>query len=153
MSEVTYIDDLGQLVVVMPTVIEKLLSYRQLSPSCKEAAGVLIGERRGPHIVIHAISEPGPGDIRSRYTVVRKGFHHQTLVNVLHHKSGGTMNYVGEWHSHPESHPSPSGIDKSSWKKDLASSEPMVLIIVGQCAIWCGKMDNGITDVLRECQF
>lgn len=139
MSELTYIDDNGHLVVIMPKVIEKLQSYRQLSPVSREAAGVLIGERRENHIVIHAISEPGQGDIRSRFTAVRKSPHHQELVNELHRTSDGTMNYVGEWHTHPEKFPAPSGIDKSSWYKDINSLEPMVLIIVGQCAMWCGK--------------
>lgn len=143
MSELTYIDDNGHLIVVMPKVIEKLQSYRQLSPVSREAAGVLIGERRENHIVIHAISEPGQGDIRSRFTVVRKSPHHQELVNELHRISDGTMNYLGEWHTHPEKFPTPSGIDKFSWYKDINSAEPMVLVIVGQCGMWCGKKTGG----------
>ncbi|WP_418338097.1 Mov34/MPN/PAD-1 family protein [Rheinheimera metallidurans] len=150
MSEITYIDDNGHLVVIMANVIEKLQSYRQLSPVSREAAGVLIGERRENHIVIHAISEPGQGDIRSRFTVVRKSPHHQELVNELHHTSDGTMNYVGEWHTHPERFPVPSGIDKSSWYKDINSLEPMILVIVGQCAMWCGKITGSKIYVLRE---
>lgn len=150
MSEVTYIDDNGHLVVIMPKVIEKLQSYRQLSPVSREAAGVLIGERRENHIVIHAISEPGLGDIRSRFSVVRKSRHHQELVNELYHASGGMMNYLGEWHTHPEKFPAPSGLDKSSWYKDINSSEPMVLIIVGQCAMWCGKITGSKIYVLEE---
>lgn len=150
MSEVTFIDDNGHLVVIMSNVIEKLQSYRQLSPVSREAAGVLIGERRENHIVIHAISEPGSSDIRNRFSVVRKGSHHQELVNELHRTSGGTMNYLGEWHSHPEKMPSPSGTDKSSWQKDIKLAEPMVLIIVGQCAIWCGKRTGRKIDVLRQ---
>ena len=150
MSEITYIDDNGHLVVIMANVIEKLQFYRQLSPASHEAAGVLIGERRENHIVIHAISEPGPGDVRTRFTVVRKGPHHQALVNELHLKSGGTMNYLGEWHTHPERFPTPSSTDKSSWKKDIVPSESMVLIIVGQYAIWCGKKISSKIFPLRK---
>lgn len=139
MSEITYIDDNGHLVVIMANVIEKLQSYRQLSPVSLEAAGVLIGERRENHIVIHAISEPGPCDIRSRFSVVRKSRHHQELVNELHRASSGTMNYLGEWHTHPERFPTPSSTDNSSWKNDISQSDPTVLIIIGQSTIWCGK--------------
>jgi len=148
-TEITYTDDKGHLVVIMPNVVEKLLSYRQISPVSLEAAGVLIGERREGHVVILAISEPGPGDVRTRFTVVRKGPHHQALINELHCKSGGAMNYLGEWHTHPERFPSPSNTDKSSWQKDITSLEPMVLIIVGQSATWCGKKEGRKLDVLR----
>lgn len=134
----------------MPNVIERLQSYRQLSPLSYEAAGVLIGERRGNHIVISAMSEPGPGDIRSRFSVDRKSPHHQALINELHSTSGGTMNYLGEWHTHPEKFPTPSSVDKSSWRRNLTPAEPMVLIIVGQCAIWCGKSTSGRLYVLRQ---
>lgn len=148
-TEITYTDDNGHLVVIMPGVVERLLSYRQISPVSLEAAGVLIGERRENHVVIHAISEPGPGDVRTRYTVVRKGSHHQALVNKLHYASGGTMNYLGEWHTHPERFPSPSAIDKSSWKQNIKSSEPVILLIIGKYGIWVGKKTNSILSKLE----
>jgi len=49
------------------------MRYRQLHHLSKEAAGVLIGERRGPHLIICDISEPGSGDVRDRFNVDRKG--------------------------------------------------------------------------------
>ncbi len=148
-TEITYTDDNGHLVVIMPGVVERLLSYRQLSPASLEAAGVLIGERRENHVVIHAISEPGPGDVRTRFTVVRKGPHHQAMINELYLKSGGTMNYLGEWHTHPERFPVPSNTDKSGWQKEIVFTEPMVLIIVGQSAMWCGKKVGRATKALQ----
>lgn len=151
LSELIYVDKNDHLVVIMPNVIERLQSYRQLSPLSYEAAGVLIGERRGNHIVISAISEPGPGDIRSRFSVDRKSSHHQALINELHRTSGGTMNYLGEWHTHPEKFPTPSSVDKSSWRKNIMSVDPIVLIIVGQGAIWCGKIAAQQIDILIEC--
>lgn len=63
----------GDLVVIMNNVIQRLLSYRQLHSFSKESAGVLIGERRGSHLVICDLSEPGLGDIRYRYSVNRRG--------------------------------------------------------------------------------
>lgn len=150
-TEITYTDDNGHLVVIMPGVVERLLSYRQISPVSLEAAGVLIGERRENHVVIHAISEPGPGDARTRFTVVRKGPHHQALVNKLHHASGGTMNYLGEWHTHPERFPSPSNTDKTSWQREIMSEELMILIIVGQSAMWCGKKLGRTISALKAC--
>lgn len=148
-TEITYADDNGHLVVIMSSVVERLHYHRQISPFSLEAAGVLIGERRENHLVIHAISEPGPGDFRTRFAVVRKGPHHQALVDELHLKSGGTMNYLGEWHTHPERFPTPSITDKASWQKDITSSEPMIVLIVGQISMWCGKqLGNSLNELV-----
>jgi len=59
------------LVVISVDVANTLISYRQLSDSSQESAGVLIGERRGVHIVIKTLSVPSRWDIRSRFMVDR----------------------------------------------------------------------------------
>ncbi len=127
------------LVIVMPQVILELRSHRQLTPKSKEAAGVLIGERRGPHIVIWTISHPSDEDIRDRFSVNRISKHHQKVVDQAFHKSKGTWQYIGEWHTHPEDVPSPSPTDINSWRTNLVSNEELVLIIVGRTNFWIGK--------------
>lgn len=67
--------------------------------SYPESAGVLIGERRGQHLVVCDISEPGSGDIRQRCRVDRRGVHHQSRVNEAFERSAGTHLYLGEWHT------------------------------------------------------
>ena len=141
--EMVFKDKDDYLVVFMPTVLDKLFSYRQLQPHNHEAGGVLIGERRGQHIVIFDLSEPGPGDKSTRYSFDRNGKHHQEKVNEAHNLSSGTMQYIGEWHTHPEDHPRPSAIDRNSWKTHLRASEPMVLAIVGRQSIWGAKKIGG----------
>lgn len=69
------------LVVISTEVANILVSYRQLSDSSQESAGVLIGERRGVHIVIKMLSEPSIWDIRSRFMVDRVSRHHQQAVD------------------------------------------------------------------------
>ncbi|MBR7781870.1 CBASS system CD-NTase/cGAS isopeptidase Cap3 [Undibacterium luofuense] len=137
--ELTFKDNNGHLLVIMPTVVTRLLVYRQLHWNSKEAAGVLIGERRGPHLVVQDISEPGNGDIRSRYSVDRRGSHHQTVVDEAFIRSSGTLQYLGEWHTHPEDKPSPSAKDLSSWRRHLVDSEQMLLVIVGREEMWAAK--------------
>ncbi|MCW3177769.1 MULTISPECIES: Mov34/MPN/PAD-1 family protein [Acinetobacter] len=127
------------LVIVMPEVISDLVSHRQLTPTSKEAAGVLIGERRGPHIVIWTISLPSDEDIRDRFSVDRVGKHHQNVVDQAFQKSKGTWQYIGEWHTHPEDAPSPSPTDINSWRTNLFSNEELILIIVGRTNFWVGK--------------
>ena len=141
-KELTFPDNKGYLVVIMSDVFKKLQSYRQINSNSPESAGVLIGERRGSHLIICDLSEPGSDDIQHRYRVNRKGKHHQEKVNEAFAQSNGIRQYIGEWHTHPEDNPSPSFIDKQSWKNNIYSFNPMILIIVGRKKIWAGKKDG-----------
>lgn len=150
-TELTFTDKHGGLLVIMPTPLKKMLAYRQLGWFSTEAAGVLIGERRGPHLVVHEISEPGPGDIRRRCFVDRRGAHHQTVVDEAFISSSGILQYLGEWHTHPEDSPSPSSMDLDTWQRHLISGhEKMVLLIVGRKEIWAAKKDAQIITPLIE---
>ena len=120
-KELVYKEEDGSLVVIIPDVIKVFMSYRQLNVTSPESAGVLIGERRGSHIVIKTVSEPNNNDIRSRFTVNRIGTHHQQKVDQAFIDSKGTSQYVGEWHTHPEDIPTPSGLDFESWNENLNS--------------------------------
>lgn len=141
-TELTFTDDFGSLLVIMPSVVNKLLSYRQIDSLKNESAGVLIGERRESHIVVREISEPGEGDIRRRCFVDRRGLQHQAAVDEAFARSSGTLQYLGEWHTHPEDQPTPSTIDLGTWRRNLAAQEPMVLLIIGRKDIWAAKKIN-----------
>lgn len=138
------------LVVISTEVANTLLSYRQISNSSHESAGVLIGERRDVHIVIKNLSEPSRWDIRSRFKVDRVSKHHQKVVDNAFKNSNGTLQYLGEWHTHPEDVPKPSMTDYSSWHKNLKSSDPLILIIAGRTDFWVGKKINENIEVLKQ---
>lgn len=149
-KESTFIDTNDHLVVIMSNVRQRLLYHRQLHSYSNESAGVLIGERRGSHIIICDLTEPGSEDIQHRYSVNRKGKHHQTKVNDAFILSKGTQQYLGEWHTHPEDFPSPSFIDKQSWKNNIEDSSPMIVIIVGRKRIWVGKKNGNYIAQLKK---
>ncbi|MCM2446252.1 peptidase [Rahnella sp. CG8] len=149
-NELTFEDASGHLVVITSNVLSRLLSFRQLTPDSHEAAGVLIGERRGAHLVIHTISEPGEGDLQSRSSVDRCGTHHQAVVNDAFRNSSGTLQYLGEWHTHPEDYPQPSSRDRQSWRMYLTASVPMVLIIVGRKHLWAAKKTEDVIMTLTK---
>ncbi|MCS0172322.1 CBASS system CD-NTase/cGAS isopeptidase Cap3 [Vibrio alginolyticus] len=138
--ELTYQDSNGHLVVITEHVLAVLEKYKQTEMQDNEAAGVLLGEERGQHIVITDLSEPGFGDLRQRNLVDRRGKHHQQKVDDCFQLSGGTVNYVGEWHTHPEDFPQPSKQDRSSWSTHLKGGAPKIVIIVGIKDFWIGKM-------------
>lgn len=138
------------LVVISPEVANIFLSYRQLSDSSQESAGVLIGERRGTHVVIKTLSEPSCWDIRSRFMVDRVSRHHQKVVDNAFKKSNGDWHYLGEWHTHPEDVPKPSMTDYTSWHKNLKSLDALILIIVGRTDFWVGKKVKDKIEVLKQ---
>lgn len=138
------------LVVITSEVADILTSYRQLEYSSPESAGVIIGERRGVHIVINTVSEPSRADIRYRFMVNRISKHHQKTVDEAFKKSKGTWQYLGEWHTHPEDIPRPSMTDYSSWYKNLTSPDSLILIIVGRTNFWVGKKKNQKIEILKQ---
>ena len=148
--ELTFRDDNDELVVITAKVMSQLLSFRQLSPESHEAAGVLIGERRGIHLVIHDLSVPGKGDKRTRFSVDRCGPHHQEAVDAAFYRSKGTLQYLGEWHTHPEDYPHPSFRDKRSWLSNLTAPATIVLIIVGKKSLWAAKKTENAILPLTE---
>lgn len=149
-NELVFIDDFDNHVVIMNEVVKRLNAYRQIHHTSTEAGGVLVGERRGQHIVITHISEPGPGDIRSRTRVERKGDHHQKKVDELFRRSDGFFVYLGEWHTHPEDFPQPSSLDIKSWLTGLKATEPMIMLIIGIKGVWVGKKHGQTIISLKE---
>ncbi|CAM2997959.1 MULTISPECIES: CBASS system CD-NTase/cGAS isopeptidase Cap3 [Pseudoalteromonas] len=148
--ELVFEDEVGNTVVILEHVFNTMLDYRQLTPTSLEAAGVLVGERRGSHLIICDLSVPNTGDIRSRYRVDRKGKHHQSKVIECFYSSNGFQQYIGEWHTHPEDHPSPSFLDKQSWKENLVADVPMLAIILGRKALWIARKEGNKIREMRE---
>lgn len=139
-GELTYQDSNGHLVVITEHVLTVLKTYKQTEMQDNEAAGVLLGEKRGQHVVITDLSEPGFGDLRKRNLVNRRGKHHQQKVDDCFQLSGGAVNYIGEWHTHAEDFPQPSQQDKSSWSEYLKGGASKIVLIVGIKGFWVGKM-------------
>jgi integrative and conjugative element protein (TIGR02256 family) len=49
-------------------------------------------------------------------------------------ESKGLVRYIGEWHTHPQNHPTPSSIDLREWQQlavDRHDGRPLLAVIVG----------------------
>lgn len=125
-------NDLPGEVWICPSPQQLMISFRQVSLASKEAGGILLGYRRGPHLEVLGVTMPHPNDVRGRHHFQRKDAAHQTIATAQWHESDGHIHYLGEWHTHPEPDPTPSSIDRREWKK-LATiqSHPLLFIIVG----------------------
>lgn len=136
----------GGVIKLTEQVIQAISSYKQYEKKDTEAGGILMGRfiKDSKNIVIDKLTEPMKGDKRTRYSFKRLSAKHQTILDLEWMQSKGTCNYLGEWHTHPEEVPDPSGVDKRDWKRklktDLFSSRYLYFIIAGteEILIWEG---------------
>lgn len=123
----------GGQVLIEATVVMTINRYRQNAPRKTEAGGILLGQRRGKHVHVIEATKPAHTDRRTRMRFDRLPATHQEVAMARWHESGGTIDYVGEWHTHPEDRPSPSHIDREAWLAICQAREPnaMIFIIAG----------------------
>ena len=126
----------GTIVDLENNVLSIIRSYEQQKLWSKEAGGVLIGKelKDTDHYIITAASTPTRHDKRSRFSFTRSMESAQPLIDRKWEESGGIENYIGEWHTHPESKPTPSGIDQALIRQvvsDNSSPFPKVFLVIG----------------------
>lgn len=127
----------NQYVYIEPAVFESLAQYRYGET---EAGGLIFGSYRGPHIHVTDVTLPQKADIRSRYFFNRKDRNHIKKANSIHRNSKGLITTIGEWHSHPETLPSPSRLDQSEWLRVANHRHPLrsLFLIIGYSGEWLG---------------
>ena len=104
-----------------------------------EAGGLLLGSVHGSHMLIEQATVPTAWDKRFRYLFERMPFGHEAIALSRWTASQGTIRYLGEWHTHPEDHPQPSGLDRSEWNRLSAQrrdKRPMLSVIVGRKSLY-----------------
>ena len=127
-------EDRKTLLHFSETTLATFLKHIQAKdPDC-EAGGLLLGSVHGTHIHIEQATVPTRWDKRFRYLFERMPFGHEAIALARWTASQGTIRYLGEWHTHPEDHPSPSSLDRSEWNR-LSSrrrdERSMPAVIVG----------------------
>ena len=118
-------------------VVGQMAQFIQRLPGTQEAGGVMLGRFiiGTEDVVVDKITRPMSEDIQHKFRYFRSRRLHQAIITDEWETSGGTCNYLGEWHTHPEPYPKPSIIDKAGWKKRLINdkfdSENLYFVIVG----------------------
>jgi integrative and conjugative element protein (TIGR02256 family) len=114
-----------------------------------EAGGILLGRMlvEGDAVVVDEITVPGPHDHRSRFRFLRAERPAQAVVNEAWARSGGQLNYLGEWHTHPEDAPEPSGHDRADWRRLVATQiyeqQSLFFMIAGRREIRAWELPRG----------
>ena len=123
----------SQILLLEPSVIKYIKSYRQLVFASKEAGGQLFGEVNEELVNVVKATGPYRGDERGRYYYRSKPVAAQKAIE-KQSKSG--LLYLGEWHTHFEDEPNISTDDMDAMHRLLRNSslnvKPLLMIIVGR---------------------
>lgn len=131
MSELVFCNPFmrDSLILIESEVVEVIRAFRQHSDNSYEAGGLLLGYRRFPHIHVSYLTTPQSRDARNRYKFHRKDLKHQELTERLWNSSGKKIDYLGEWHTHPEIRPTPSPVDLGEWAR-ISKERKSALVFV-----------------------
>lgn len=143
-----------------PQAIESLMAMRQLEEDQPEAGGVLLGRLivNTEDVVVDEVTTPSLADTRSRYFFRRSRHSAQPRVNEAWKETVGTRIYLGDWHSHPEDHPTPWCVDRRDWnrvlKRAVYEQDFLFFVIVGRKSIglWEGRRTGKSSTSLQLCQ-
>jgi integrative and conjugative element protein (TIGR02256 family) len=127
-------------ILIERQVWQTIMPHRQKDMAAPEAGGILLGYRRGEHLHVIDATVPQAEDRRSRMRFARAKRPHQDIALARWKEGSGTIDYLGDWHTHPEFNPAPSALDTSEWRKiSEPRVVPMLFVILGwSSTVWVG---------------
>lgn len=132
-------DDKRVLLHFSEPALDTFFQHVQACDTDCEAGGILLGSVHGTHMLIERATPPTAWDRRSRYQFERMPFGHEAIALSQWTASQGTIRYLGEWHTHPQDYPHPSGLDRLEWNRLSAKrrdKRPMLAVIVGRISLY-----------------
>ncbi|MBW3098813.1 Mov34/MPN/PAD-1 family protein [Pseudohoeflea sp. DP4N28-3] len=102
------VGDSGQTLIFARNVLEHMDAHRQTSWRAPEAGGQLFARIDGPRISIVEATGPRPTDRRRRCSYVPDRKAEQAEIDQRFRLG---LQFIGDWHTHPEEWPRPSSID------------------------------------------
>lgn len=115
--------------------LEVFSTHVQSSISAPESGGLLLGTVHGQGMLISEATTPTRLDRQWRTLFERMPYGHRAIAKRRWRASSGTVRYLGEWHTHPEDHPNPSGTDLVEWRAlaiGRTDERPVLAVIVGR---------------------
>lgn len=105
----------GSVLVLPKQLLNKLRAVLAISGYDFESGGILLGskEARSSRFVVKEITFPSSLDTRKRFAFIRSKNGANQAIERAWRASGGTVNYLGEWHTHNEKSPCPSSADQN----------------------------------------
>ncbi len=146
-----------QRLIVVEHAASRMQAFAQRRCWDSEAGGVLMGRHLldSNDVVVDEVSTPQNTDRRSRFSFFRSHKHGQ-VAQQRWLEEHSTSAYLGLWHTHPESDPSPSQVDREDWRKavslDTYTGNRLFFPIVGtsRIRIWTLSRRGGLRELQLE---
>lgn len=124
-------------------VIQLAREYaRQLSPL--ENGGNLLGWRSGEDRIIIDLRGPGPRALHGRHCFVPDHVWQVKEIHRAFERSDGDLDYLGDWHSHPEGVAEMSDLDSATLFRIAGRvDEPLMLILARAGTDWTARCWKG----------
>jgi len=114
-----------------------------------ESGGIILGwvsNKNDNNIYVTKLSLPTNFDKSSRYAFERDKHIAKIITDYEFYNSNGKIVYLGEWHTHPESNPSPSSVDikmiKQQYKNNKINVDFLIILIQGVKSLCVGLYDG-----------
>jgi integrative and conjugative element protein (TIGR02256 family) len=139
---------LAQRIRITDAVLNHVAKYQQHGPTSTEAGGQLFGTVSPTQVRVVVAAGPYPRDERGR-------MHHQSdqksAQKVIRDQAKKGLLFLGEWHTHPEDAPTPSGADEHAIAamvdKSILNTDAPILLIVGRlnppAGLYLGTYQDG----------
>lgn len=139
----------GYHIFLSERVLGEFENYKQDQINKNESGGILLGQVSKNNIYVLKNSIPSKYDISKRYSFERDMTNAQKIIDLEFKESEGRTIYLGEWHTHPENDPNPSGQDlkmiKDQFQKNKLNEPFIILIIFGIKSFFIGIYNgNGV---------
>jgi integrative and conjugative element protein (TIGR02256 family) len=125
---------------IVAILVEEADSKRPL-----ETGGVLLGSTGESGLVIEQVVGPGPLARHERFQFLPDHEFQEAEIARVYEESGRTIEYLGDWHTHPDGGCSLSTTDKATLKtiarhKSARQPRPVMMLLAGgnpwQMAVW-----------------
>jgi len=124
-------------VVVHPDALRVFHEHRQIG-ALPERGGLLLGEihENGTVLFVSCASVPGAEDRSSRFSWNRDQDRANRIIREKWEQSNGLINYLGEWHTHPQDDPRASCVDMATMfrlvRRKTLVTQGLLMVIVGR---------------------
>lgn len=130
-------------------ILQRMITITSKLGFREESGGILLGSKdvSNKRYVVKDFTYPEPGDERSPWYFIRKKEPSNEAIRKAWEESDGTVNYLGEWHTHDEDMPTPSSTDKNLVRevvedKSSLFEDVFMLIIGGGGGMFCGTAET-----------
>lgn len=97
-----------------------------------ECGGLLLGWRHAADRIIVAVRGPGPRALHGRQCFVPDHASDLAEIENAFRVSNGDVDYLGDWHSHPDGVPELSGLDIQTLRAITRRVNEPLMLIIGQ---------------------